>query len=278
MEPAWKRFRLTIRSTRRHPRERRVNSGRACGCLPSCPPPRLNGHRIPRHDPTSTLAHPMITASLPRQMLLVLCILAATSAVSAQTRPLPSGILNFAGRLAHDHWHLFGEARREELGALNRELREAERQLRESGDDAAKREASDRGWRAVDRLREVLRGCPQLLRVDLSQASMIGWPEDPVEQPGDTGALLFEVVTGGDGLSFSASGADLAQPGGESSRVAVDLGARGLTYVVAGLEHLPVGRTMLQLEFNRPGQAAVVRASGGDHPVARPTQAHDTLR
>jgi hypothetical protein len=187
-------------------------------------------------------------------MLMVL-FLAATSVVSAQTRPLPSGVLNFAGRLAHDHWHLLGEARREELGALNRELRDADRQLRESGDDEAKRDASDRGWRAVDRLRELLRGCPQLLRVDLSQTSLRGWPEELVEQPGDTGALLFEVVTRGEDLSFSTGGADLAEPGGESSRVAVDLGAGGLTYVVAGLEHLPVGRTMLRLEFNRPGQA-----------------------
>ena len=197
----------------------------------------------------------MNTVSLPRLVWLVCSLLAAITMASAQPRPLPPGILNFAGRLAHNHWHLWGEAQRAELDALNRELRDADRQLRESRDDAAGRAASDRGWRAVDRLREMVRGCPRLLRVDLSNASPTTWFEDLVEQPGDTGALLFEVVTGGDGLSFSAGGADLAQPGGESSRVAVDLGEHGITYAVAGLENLPVGRTMLRLEFNRPGQS-----------------------
>jgi hypothetical protein len=36
--------------------------------------------------------------------------------------------------------------------------------------------------------------------------------------------------------------------------VNVEAGGRGVTYAVAGLEHLPFGRTTLVLQFNRPGQ------------------------
>ncbi|MCL4179566.1 MAG: CehA/McbA family metallohydrolase [Verrucomicrobia bacterium] len=196
----------------------------------------------------------MTTSNLPRRLLQLTFLLTASALLLAQSQPLPTGILNFTGRLAHQHWHLFGESQRAELDTLNRTLREADRQLRDARDDAARRAASDRGREAVDRLREIIEDCPRLLTLDLATLSATGLPEDRVEQPGDTGALLFKVVNQGEGLWFSSNGADLSQPGGESSRVTVDLGDRGVTYAVAGLEQLPFGRTTLQLQFNRPGQ------------------------
>lgn len=174
--------------------------------------------------------------------------------LTAQSPPLPPGILNFAGRLSHNHWYLCDEAHRAELDTLNRELRQADKQQREARDDAARQAAAERGTKAAQRLLELVQQSPRLLRLDLTGPQPVLTPGGPVEQPGDSGALLLEVNAGGEGLSFAVATADLSQPGGESSRVTFDLPAGGITYAVAGLERLPFGRTTLVLAFNRPGQ------------------------
>jgi hypothetical protein len=181
-------------------------------------------------------------------------MLTVAPVILGQSPALPPGILNFAGRLAHDHWHLFGEPQRAELDALNRELRESDQLFRDARDHTARQIALNRGQQATARLIDVVRQCPQLLHLDLTAPSPASLRFEQVAQPGDTGALLFEIVADGDGLWFSSNHADLAQPEGESSRVTFDIGSGGTSYAVAGLEHLPFGRTTLQLQFNRPAQ------------------------
>jgi hypothetical protein len=173
--------------------------------------------------------------------------------LSAQEAPVPPGILNFAGELAHRHWHVFGEARRAELESLNRELREANQRFR-AADDTARASAAARGVKAAGRLTELVRSSPRLVRLDLT-ASQPGFsPAGPIELPGDTGALLIEINSGGEGTRFSAVTADLSVPPGESSLVAVDAAAQGVTYAVAGLEHVPFQRTTLRVEVRRPSR------------------------
>lgn len=187
--------------------------------------------------------------------MLAPAILMLALPADAQTPPLPAGILNFAARVSHNHGYLFGEAQRAELDTLNRELRQADQQLRQARDDAARQAAAERATRAVGRLLELVRQCPRLLRWDLTATRPTLQPAGPVEQPGDTGALLIEVNAGGEGLQFSVNSADLSQPGGETSRVNLEAGAAGVTYAVAGLERLPFGRTTLQLQLNQPGRS-----------------------
>jgi hypothetical protein len=43
--------------------------------------------------------------------------------------PWPPGAVDFAGRVARNHWNLFGQEQRADLEALNRDLREAQQQL-----------------------------------------------------------------------------------------------------------------------------------------------------
>jgi len=178
--------------------------------------------------------------------------------VASQTPPLPTGILNFAGRVSHNYWYLWGEPHRAELDALNRQLRLADQELRQTQDAAARQAAADRATKAAGRLFELVQQCSRLRRLDLTAARPTLQPAGPIEQPGDTGALLLEVHTAGQGLWFSVNGSDLSAPDGESSRVAIDLGSGGVTYAVVGLDHLPLGRTTLQLEFRRPGQPPVL--------------------
>jgi hypothetical protein len=186
--------------------------------------------------------------------VILIALFGGVSQLSAETAPLPNGIVSFAGRLARDHWRLLGEAHRAELDTLNRELREADKQLRDAPDDAARNAAADRATKAAGRLVELVKQCPRLLRLDLTASRPALTPAGPVEQPGDTGALIFEVLTGSEALGFGMTTLDLSQPGGKSSLVNFDLGNAGVVYSLAGLEHLPTKRTTLQLRFNRPGQ------------------------
>jgi hypothetical protein len=169
-----------------------------------------------------------------------------------QQPPLPPGILNFAGDISHRHWHLFGEARRAELESLNRELREASQQLRAASNDTVREQAADRCGKAADRLFDLVKNCPRLIRLDLTAPRPKFSPLGPIELPGDTGALLIEINTGGDGVRFSASTADLSVPPGESSLVPIEAAAQGVTYAVAGLEHVPFKRTTLRVDVRRP--------------------------
>jgi len=171
--------------------------------------------------------------------------------------PLPAGVVDFAGRVAHNHWYLFGAEKRADLEALNRELREAQQQLDKARDDDTRRAATDRGTAVAGRLLEVVKACPRIIRVDLTAEHPVLAPNGPFELPGDTGALLFEVVSGGEGLSYSTTTHDMSLPPGDSSKATADVAASGTTYAVVGFEHLPVGRNILSVEFRRPGQPAV---------------------
>lgn len=205
------------------------------------------------HTGRITILEPAMNIRSSRIFLLGAMVAMGFAAV-AQTASLPPGILTFADRLAHHHWHMFGEEQRDELERLNRQLREADRQIREARNDAARQAAVERATRAAGRLVERVRENARLLRLDTTASQPVLAPVGPFEQPGDTGALLIEVIAGGSGLRFSSSWADLSQPVGESSQVTLDVGSDGTTYAVVGLENLPFGRTTLALRFNRPDQ------------------------
>lgn len=191
--------------------------------------------------------------SFLRPIVLSALLLVPPVLLRGQPSPLPPGSIEFAGRLSHHHWHVLGEGYRAELDSLNREMREMDRRWREASEGAARAEAERRARRGADRLRELVVGCPALLRLDVTAAAPSLSPAGPVTQPGESGALLFEVQAGGAGMTYSAASIDLSEPRGESSRAVVDIAPAGVTCAVLGLERLPVGTTTLVIEFRRPG-------------------------
>jgi hypothetical protein len=202
-----------------------------------------------------TIAHMRIPI-FPRLMLSAL-LCAGVNSLSAQQSPLPPGIVNFAGEVSHRHWHLFGETQRAELDALNRELREADQQLRDTTDAGGRQTTAEKGLKAANRLLDLVKACPRLVRLDLTASKPAFSPGGPIELPGDTGALLFAIDSGEEGVRFSSTSADLSLPPGESSLVVVEAAAKGITYAVVGLEHVPVQRTTLRVETRRPGLPSV---------------------
>lgn len=191
-------------------------------------------------------------------MLVLGTLLALAGAHAAKPpAPLPPGILEFAGRAAHQHWYLFGADSRSALDGLNRELREAQNQIERAEDDPGRHTAAARGARAASQLLAMARSCAHLIRVDLTAQPPVVTPAGPVPLPGDTGALLVEVRSGGEGLHFSTGTSDLSLPSGESSLVPIDVATEGVTYALVGLEHVPFHRTTLRLELRRPGPGPV---------------------
>jgi hypothetical protein len=169
----------------------------------------------------------------------------------------PPGVVEFAGRMARDYWYLFGAEKRDDLEAINRELREAEREMEKSHEAESRRGAAARATDTAGRLLKQIKACSHLVHVDLAAAHPVLTPGGSVELPGDTGALLLEVTTGGEGLSYSTTDFDLSEPPGPANLVTVDTAASGTTYAVVGFEHLPFGRTTLGIEFRRADKPAI---------------------
>ena len=200
---------------------------------------------------------------LPHRFLSLLAASVVTFSCSSPARaadaagPLPPGVVDFAGRVARNNWYLFGLEKRADLEALNRELREAQHLLDKTRDEEVRRTVTERAAVAARRLLGQVKSCPGVIRVDLTAARPVFTPPGPFELPGDTGGLLFEVMAGGEGLSYSTTVFDLSQPPGESSLATVEAASNGTTYAVLGLERIPFGRTTLGIEFRRAGQPAV---------------------
>jgi hypothetical protein len=165
---------------------------------------------------------------------------------------LSPGVVEFAGRVARHYWHLFGPEKRADLEALNRELRAAQLDSQTARDPAARQAATNRLTDVVTRVLEQVKRCPRLIRVDLTARPPVCAPGGPFELPGDTGALLVEVSAGGAGVSYTTSTFDWSATEGDQSSVPLEVAARGATYAVVGLEHVPQNRTTLGLEFRRP--------------------------
>ena len=203
---------------------------------------------------TRTLPHhSQLLVATALAMLLSLPLAVAGDA----SAPLPPGIVEFVGRLARNHSYLFDPEKRDDLHTLNRELRDSQRELDKARADDVRQAAASRGAAAAGRLLGQVKTCPRLIRLDLTSGRPVFTPAGPFELPGDTGAFLFEVVTGGAGLSYSTTLFDLSQPAGESSLLNADVATNGTTYAVVSLEHLPFGRTTLGIEFRRSGQPGI---------------------
>jgi hypothetical protein len=167
------------------------------------------------------------------------------------------GVVEFAGRVARNHWYLFGPEKRAELATLNRELRKTKELIQFRQTSESLEALTNRAVAAASRVLKRVKDCPRLIRVDLSAAHPALTPSGPFELPGDTGALLFEVVAGGEGVSYSSTIFDWSESAGDFSVAKFDAAATGTTYTVVGLEKVPQGRSTMGLEIRRPNQRPV---------------------
>ncbi len=129
--------------------------------------------------------------------------------------------------------------------------------------DDARRSAADRGAAATERLLHLVKASPQLIRVDFTSAPPALKPAGLIELPGDNGVFLFEVVSGGEGLSFVTTVFDLSQSGGESTLMKLDVATNGTTYVVVELRAPSLWSNLAERPVSsvRAGQRSISRWS-----------------
>ena len=107
------------------------------------------------------------------------------------TPPLPPGIIDFAGRISHNHWYLFGAEQRAELEALNRDLREAQQQSQKAAGETARQAAGERLADAAGRRRLELVLPP--IRYCMDNAAMVAGIAYPLYTAGRVSDLTLDV-------------------------------------------------------------------------------------
>ena len=202
--------------------------------------------------------------NLRRLSLLILILLTMTLAGPSQARAAdakslsPNGVVDFASKLARDHRNLFSPEKRADLGALNRELRTAQQALRQARTDEARNAAVARGAAAAEQLLATVRACERIIRLDLTRPQPVLVQLKPYEVPGDTGVLLFEVVTGANELTYGTTNFDFEELPEFALPAPLVVSSNGTTYFLIGLEHVPAGRTSFLFEISQqPGQTPV---------------------
>ena len=193
---------------------------------------------------------------LAGRISLTIAMLAATSTLAETALSFPEGAADFLSWASRNYWYLFGDQNesRADLEAINREVREARTAFSEAQNDEMRRVALVRGHAGSMRLIRRLKDCPSLVRIDLTCPTPVMSTLRPIELPGDAGAILFEVVCGGEEVSYRSYVVDLAAT---TYTVWANRISKGTIYVLLGLEHIPFGRSKLDLELRRSDQPTV---------------------
>lgn len=183
----------------------------------------------------------------------------------AASEPLPAGpppgAAEFAARVTRDHRGLIRPEEREAWGELNRDLRQAQQQLRQAATENERTAAADRLASASQRLEALVRACPRRISIDLTGPQPLLRELGSHEVPGSRGGLLFEVATGTNGPTYVTSVMDFAQVPEFTLPAAIPVTADGTNHVLLSLEHVPAPRASFMFELRRGAEVSPVRLS-----------------
>ncbi len=180
-------------------------------------------------------------------MFLAVGVALGSGSARAFGKDIPPGMMELTSQLLQKHPYLLSDQQREALGELNRKMREADRQLRKSENEAVRDKAADALDAAASRVIEVLQRCSRVIPVKIADGKARVTLSGPVMLPGDSGALLLQVESQGDGVRCVALMHDMS----EQSRpiIPLDVGANGTTWALVGLTNVPAKRSSLRIDF-----------------------------
>lgn len=186
---------------------------------------------------------------------------------AAETLP---GAPEMASALVRYHSYLFTETDRAALDAVNRDLREAAQEARRASSDEQRAAATAKREGAAARLQELLLGCSATRDIALSGAQTTLPPLDPIELPGDSGALLFRVTTGDGPARCLTLDYNLSEH--SRYRLPVEVAPGCVSWVLLSLNRVPQLKTLMEIEFAVAGQPTTIL------PVQTWTPNHGTLQ
>jgi hypothetical protein len=176
--------------------------------------------------------------------LLSSAAITATAGPESGTNRLESAA-DFAGTLVLKHSYLLQPSVREDLDEVNRRLREALLEIQEREDlrgDEKTRPAT-KILAPIAELTGILEKTDGVITVSVDRDEPKRPVVDPVELPGDTGAMLLRIDSGPGGTNFMIVDINLAQ---EPGTVEIDSQIQGRTWALINLSGVPVDRTYLR--------------------------------
>lgn len=161
---------------------------------------------------------------------------------------VPSGMPKFIGALLQKHSYLLEPHEREFVDQLNRQFREGEHKRRNGRDDTEKQVGVEQMNLAAREFLRIVGDMDLSIHVTLEKDKAVPSIIGPHPMPGDRGAVLLRVEDGQGEARFIAIEIDLAEKSGD---IKIDCVPQGITYALVGLNHLPVERSTLSVEFQR---------------------------
>lgn len=180
-----------------------------------------------------------------KRMALALAFLAGSSCFALDE--VLKGATDMTGELSRSGKHLFDDAVRGELDAINRELRASQDAFNGAKDEAGKTDAMDRRNKTAARLGALLEACPGKLPVSLGEGAAVLPAMTPAAFASDTGVLLFRVDAGEGPQRCMRSDWDFASVSHPHLPIKVKPGC--VTWVLVNITHLPQLTTHAELEF-----------------------------
>ncbi len=167
--------------------------------------------------------------------------------LAQQPDPLP-GALSMVEALGQRHAYVCKNIDGDTLDDLRHDLREADHFLEEpSATNQEKEDAAEQRAQASQKVLEILKACPGVQVIRMTEEPDTLDPLPPLSVPGDVAAILFRVEQGEGPTRCLARTFDLSVDAG--TRFSVDIEHGGTTWVLAALERIPQGRTSLQFKF-----------------------------
>ena len=204
---------------------------------------------------------PLIPVTLA--FLLVPCPIASAA---------PSGAEELAAALVQKHAYLLDDTERERLDAINRELRESNEARKSADGPEQQREAAKRYEETAGRFLQTLGDlkCTIHGKFEDGKLTLSRGAAEPVEFPGDAGAMLIHIQAGENGTRCLLVEENLSQ--NSDAIVNLDIEPGGATWALVQLRHVPALRSIVHLSIT-PGTGDAIRT-----PIFVKTPASGYLR
>ena len=188
------------------------------------------------------------------RLVVAVCLLTAPALAAnppgeatAQSEPsdIP-GAPQLADALARNHKYLFNDSQHAALREINDHFGEADLRTKRTEVIAGEREAVGLRRAATEKLLALLTSLPCVIPVTVSNKLATTSISSPVTLPGDVGALVLRIQSGGDETRCVTVSHDLS---GREERIPVENAPAGVTWALVELSNVPVKRTSLVFEL-----------------------------
>ena len=187
--------------------------------------------------------------------LVLVALLASAQHAEAQTNEEMQGIVQFTGILAQYRAQLLPEAQRAEADAVNRDLRDVQRQARRAEGDT-KTALLAKWGQGMARLAALLPAARPVTPISVGQAKAVLTRPTPIAFAAGSGPLLFHVNAGAGAPRFTSVEYDFSEE--SKTRIHCDANPGAETWVLVSLRTIPALKTEQEIEFGASDTARTI--------------------